>query len=281
MHKLTAKSVVCLLLAMIAGAVYAQSGAQTPEVTRPWWDSSVWENPDRDYKWYPPDPPKPAPPKKIIPPQAPQIKAIKKPTIPSEFDSTKDVAAELNRLKDQAVLHPTEPNVKAFLAFQQLVMEQGSLYADVVRRVVWTTPELDYQQRRPTNNTAILGYDQRRRETERMTTAQLAQQHGLFFFFKGDCPYCHQMAPLLRSFAAQTGMDVMAISLDGSVLPEFPGARPNNGLAEQLNITTVPATFLVSKDSRNIQAIAYGMVAQADLLERIYVLTQTKPGQDF
>jgi hypothetical protein len=41
----------------------------------------------------------------------------------------------------------------------------------------------------------------------------------------------------------------------------------------------VPALFLVGKD-KTIQPISYGVIAQNELVERIHVLTQTKPGDN-
>ncbi len=86
---------------------------------------------------------------------------------------------------------------------------------------------------------------------------------------------------MLRAFGEQTGMNILPISMDGGGLPDFAKPKPDNGLSQELGVKMVPALYLVSKTSRNIQAVSYGMVAQSDLLERIYVLTQTKPGQSF
>jgi conjugal transfer pilus assembly protein TraF len=269
---------VCrLIFCLVAfpALVLAQS---TPQAASPnWFDNSVWNNPDRDFKWYPPDA---VPAQPQTPPKAEPVKPAKPKTL-KDFKTTKEVAAELERLKDKAIMSKTEPDVLAFLKFQNEVMDSSSEYADVFRRVVWANPDIDYQQRRPTNSAATLAFDSQRRNVERANIAELAKEHGLFFFFRSDCPYCHQMAPMLRAFGQQTGMNILPISMDGGGLPDFAQPKPDNGLSQELGVKMVPALYLVSKTSRNIQAVSYGMVAQSDLLERIYVLTQTKPGQSF
>jgi conjugal transfer pilus assembly protein TraF len=279
----------------VSPATSASTITPTTSVPGNWFDTSIWDNPERDYKWYPPDPAKPAfakPPKAVPVPVAPPKEPIKatpkaepepvaKPKVFKDLKSTKEIHTELERLKEKAVMSKSEPDVLAYLQFQNEVMNASAEYADVFRRVVWSNPEIDYQQRRPTNSSATLAYDTQRRGAERANIAELAKEHGLFFFFRSDCPYCHQMAPMLRAFGQQTGMNILPISLDGGGLPDFAQPKTDNGLAQELGVKMVPALYLVSKTSRAIQAVSYGVVAQSDLLERIYVLTQTKPGQSF
>ena len=115
-----------------------------------WWDRSVWENPDRSYPWYPPE--------RVAPP-APESPPTPPPPLPRksirELTTTKDIREELDRLKDEAVINPTKENVRTYLEAQQYVMGKGSTFADMARRVVWETAELDYSLRRPTNALAI------------------------------------------------------------------------------------------------------------------------------
>jgi conjugal transfer pilus assembly protein TraF len=239
-----------------------------------WWDRSAWENPDRSYQWYPPErqvrpeaeqPAAPPPPRKSI----------------RELTTTKDIREALERLKDEAVINPTKENVLAYLDAQQYVMEKGSTFADMARRVVWETAELDYSLRRPTNALAIDAFKSERRETRDRSIARLARENGLFFFFRGDCPYCHQLAPILKYLQDVHQIEVFAVSLDGGRLPQFPDARADNGISRVLEVSQVPALFLSSKTERRVQPIGYGVLAAEEILERMYVLTQLKPGEDF
>ena len=71
------------------------------------------------------------------------------------------------------------------------------------------------------------------------------------------------------------------MSLDGGRLPQFPNAHPDNGISRVLEVAQVPALFLSSKTERRVQPIGYGVLAADEILERMYVLTQLKPGEDF
>lgn len=232
-----------------------------------------WQRKGEGWFWYQ-DPleavkPLPQPPKKTE-------------TEPAEVRALKALQRRVEETRAIAVMNPTEANVRTYLLAQQEAYGRSATFADVWRRVVWTDPALDYSQRgRPSNNVAMRTWDQGQVEKKEEWVASLARTHGLFFFFRGDCPYCHSAAPILAEFSQRYGIQVFPISLDGSVLPELPGAVRDAGQAKSLGVETVPAIFLVKPGTREIQPIGYGVLAGSDILDRIWVLTRTKPGESF
>ena len=273
MRRSTQAVVVAFAGACLVQTLHAET--MRAEETTHWWDRSVWENPDRSYPWYPPERVVPPADEPLAPPPPAPRKSIR------ELTTTKDIRDELERLKDQAVINPTKENVRTYLEAQQYVMGKGSAFADMARRVVWETAELDYSLRRPTNALAIDTFKSERRDTRDQAIARLAKENGLFFFFRSDCPYCHQLAPILKYLQDVHGIEVFPVSLDGGRLPQFPHAYPDNGISRVLEVAQVPALFLSSKTERRVQPIGYGVLAADEILERMYVLTQLKPGEDF
>ncbi|MCP5279444.1 MAG: conjugal transfer protein TraF [Thiobacillus sp.] len=264
-------SLVCLLSAVSAGA-----WAQESNDTALWWERSIWTDPDRTYQWYPPD----SPPEQDIhsPPARPEPRDIR------ELKTVRAIREELERLKDVAVMTPTPENVHRFLDAQQFVMEKGAVFADVARRVVWASPELDYSLRRPTHNAAIQTWKVRNQADEVEAVAAAMRSHGLYFFLRGDCPYCHQLAPVLKYLESAYGMEVFPISLDGGGLPGYPTPRPDNGIARLLGVSTVPALYLMPRDATtgNVPIpLGQGMLSADEIVQRIYVLTRTRPGDSF
>jgi conjugal transfer pilus assembly protein TraF len=77
------------------------------------------------------------------------------------------------------------------------------------------------------------------------------------------------------------GVEIFPVSLDGGTLPEFPNARPDNGASQNLNVTSVPAIFLADKRTGRIQPLGYGVMSLEEIVNRIYVLTETEPGQEY
>ena len=256
---------------MISGT-WAQDG----DADALWWERSIWNDPERTYQWYPLDPP---PREDIEPePKKPEPRDIR------ELKTVREVREELDRLKDVAVMTPTHENVRRFLDAQQFVMEKGAVFADVARRVVWASPDLDYSLRRPTHNAAIQTWKVQSQADEAEAVAAAMRSHGLYFFLRGDCPYCHQLAPVLKYLESAYGVEVFPISLDGAGLPGYPAPRPDNGIARLLGVTTVPALYLMPRDATtgNVPIpLGQGMLSADEIVQRIHVLTRTRPGESF
>ena len=92
--------------------------------------------------------------------------------------------------------------------------------------------------------------------------------------FRSDCPFCHRFAPILKRFEQEFGMTVLAVSLDGAALPEYPNAQPDNGTALRLNPSAGPAVYLTVPSTREIQPVGFGLMSLSELVERIATLAR-------
>jgi conjugal transfer pilus assembly protein TraF len=181
----------------------------------------------------------------------------------------------LETLKRVAVMNPTDDNLMVYMRFQRMVMDRSQVFADRWQRLVWREPSLDYaSEGRPTNTLAIAAFDERQKERDTAAVRQLAATHGLVFVFRSDCPFCHRFAPVLKRFAQTHGLTVLAVSLDGGSLPEYPDARPDNGIAARLNARAVPALYLTQPSRREFRPVGFGLMSDTDLLERIAALAR-------
>jgi conjugal transfer pilus assembly protein TraF len=197
------------------------------------------------------------------------------------LDQLEQIQETIARAEARAVLQPTAENITEYLRLNQWQLDQSSLFSDVWRRVVWQTPELDYSLRRPVTNLAVHAYqDQRNTDRTKAVTA-VAATHGLFFFFKGSCPYCHAFGPVLKRFSETYGIEILPVSLDGGTLPEFPHPKTDTRVASELGVSTVPSLFLVDPRKRNVIPVGSGVMSADELANRIYLLTQTEPGKDY
>jgi conjugal transfer pilus assembly protein TraF len=252
-------------------ALFTAGGAAiaAEEAPKQYWDQSTWSSPDRGFLWY------------GEPPRPPSTEKKPKAKRPEQM-TNKELGDELQRRLDMAVQHQTTESVKSYLTLQQYAMDRASRFSDVFRRTVWTTPELDYSLRsRPTNALAIAGFDSERDTKVKAAQAEVARTHGLFFYFRANCVYCHQLAPILRMYSRNYGVEVFAVSMDGSRLAEFPDARTDNGSAQNLGITVTPAVLLANKETGRVQPIGFGVMSLDEIVNRVYVLTQTQPGQEY
>lgn len=258
------------LLVFISGNSYSQSEEELLG------EESVnfFKEKSRGWFWYQ-DPPTPA--KSIVKP----LPAQKKPLNDAEaaLYEFKEMQRNLEDLKKIAIMRPTEQNIKAYMYFQQLALERSSTFADQAQRIAWTTPQLDASiNARPTNNIATQVYDELQKQQQRQSLSNLANSHGLFFVFRSDCPYCHRFAPTLKRFEQMYGIKVFPISLDGKGLPEYPRPAADNGFSARLNTDVVPALYLATPSKKEIQPIGYGLLAETEIIERIYTLTSVPVG---
>lgn len=259
-----------LVLGLLAGVAQAESSLDYP---------SIWKCDTSKFNWYCDDEP-------VRPQARPARPQSDKPAVPKRVEikdikTAEQMRQELKRREDIAVMNPSRENLRDYLELWQLVQDKSSVFADSWRRVVWQNPDLDYSLKRPANNTAIRLYDEQRDQDQERHLQQLATEHGLIFFFRSDCPYCHAMAPTLRMLSEKYGIEVLAVSIDGNGLPDFPQFRDGREHAAKWGVERVPALFIGSKQTGDYAPIGFGMMALSEIVNRIFVLTGTQPGEQF
>ncbi|MBX9786236.1 MAG: type-F conjugative transfer system pilin assembly protein TraF [Alphaproteobacteria bacterium] len=196
----------------------------------------------------------------------------------SSPSSTEKIEAQRKELETKlhtAILEPSHENIITYILAQKTLMDQSQRFSEAWKKVVMKTPALDETLIHPVDQNARHIYYQKRHQdiTKRIKT--LAQEYGLFFFFKGTCAYCHHFAPVVKDFAKKHGWSVLGVSLDGSTLTEFPEARRDNGMAARLQVSHVPALIAFHPISGQMIPLAYGLVSESEIEERIDVLTQS------
>jgi len=173
-----------------------------------------------------------------------------------------------------AIVEPTRENVTAYIITQKALMDQSQRFSESWQRVIMTTPTLDETLTHPVDQSARhVYYDEQAKDFSKHMKG-LSQEYGLFFFFRKNCAYCHNFAPIVKRFAQKYGWSVLPISLDGGTLPEFPNARRDNGMAERLQITHVPALIGLHSKTGKLLPLAYGMVSESEIERRIEMLTK-------
>ena len=236
-----------------------------------------WGDRERGWFWYR-EPPRENKEQSKATPRAAAPTAPARPAALIEFDALQKRVEELRNI---AIIRPTERNIRSYLAVQAEVIDKASVFADVAQRVIWANPEFDYTVTgRPVNAKALEVFDRTQINAREGVAMALARDHALFFFFRSDCPYCHQFGPYLKEFEAKFGLAVVPISVDGGpLLPAYPNPKVDNGIARSLDVREVPALFLVEPQSGKIVPIGYGVLSESELLERLQVVSQPNADQ--
>ncbi len=200
-------------------------------------------------------------------------------------EAVKDPVKEMKHLKatveyalDQAILYPTDGNIKNYIALQNRISNQSSMFANIWQKVLLENPELNYSLVHPTNTLGKQVDMDIAHKKEDAAIAKLARESGLFFFYSSSCAYCRQFAPILKRFTTTYNITVIPITLDGKSLPEFPNSNIDKGQAAKFKVTVEPSLFAVNPYTRKAYPISQGIVSESDLRKRILDISQNFRG---
>lgn len=175
---------------------------------------------------------------------------------------------------DKAIDDPSPENVEAYFLLQRVMMDKAQAFTDMSQRVVLGDPILDEINRRsmdPSSSRLQETLSGKRREE---ALSKVLQKAGLAFFYRSDCELCANQGQILKFLIERTGIEVMAISIDGKPLPN--GAFADNlivdqGQAAALGVDEGPALFMLAPPDSWVP-LAYGAVTQEDVITRLLVI---------
>lgn len=203
---------------------------------------------------------------------------------PPARDRLAAIGTQLEELKARAILEPSPENVTAYVRFQREQLDRSSMFADVWQRALWQDPGLDYTLQRPVSTLGKRAWiDERKTDRDRVM-ATLSQRYGVFYFFASSCGACDIFSPILKSVSDKYGLAVLAVSMDGGPSASFPGYMVDSGQYEKLGLGTnrqVPALVLFDSVTKQPMPIGYGILSQDEIMDRVFQLTQVKPGSDY
>lgn len=263
----------------------AQTSAEAPRA-----EVSV-DNPEPFFKraregwfWYI-DPPAPVAPAKE-PKPLPPAKAA--PLTQQERDllAFKAFQVKFEHALQAATQNPSETNVAHFLEVYAQARRKASVFSDTAQAVAVRMPWIDetFTGGRPSSPPAMRAFDSIRVQERDQLMREMAGSYGLYFFFRANCAYCHVQAPMLKQFEAKYGFTVFAVSLDGSSLPQFPGAMRDNGLAARVAQTlgipmqhfATPAMVLAQPSTGAVVPVGFGALNMDEMVERISTVVRVR-----
>ena len=189
----------------------------------------------------------------------------------------------LEEARAAAILDPAPEKVAAYLRLQQAMLQRAAAFSDGFRRTVWATPALDYTLTRPVGALAKQVWGEARREERDAVLGALSERYGLIYLGHTDCLGCRSFGPLLRAFVLRHRLDVLAVSMSGGPLEGWPEAVPDDGRAARLGLAggPLPAVALFDTVTKQVLPVGFGVLAEDQLAERIFVLTARETGHDY
>ncbi len=234
---------------------------------------------ERGWFWYeePPVVEKPKEEELVEPRSSVAVQSAPEPLSPREL--LKKQGEEWEDAMALAVMEPTPENVRNYLEKTTQIQQQAQTFSTEFKRNIWVNPKFDYSLTRPVAPEAIIAGNQAKAEDSSRQLMQIAQEKGLIFYFRSDCPYCHRFAPILKRFSESYGFTVIPVSLDGSGLPDYPYPKQNGALGHRLKVEAVPAVFMVDPDRNQVAPVGYGYRDWSKLTAQILYADEQMNGE--
>ena len=283
-------AVFAALAAVAAASAQAPMGRVLPPEEGTYTGEGYYEGKDEGWFWKVRELVAPEPEPAAAPTPEPEPIEIEKPPLPGEPPESAPVQVEpasaepagppplsaawlrqeLPRYQDRAMNDPTEDNVAAFLYLQRYAVDMSERFALAAQRVVMSDPVLDENSRRPQSVFGANVVDEQADAASERVLEAIADEAGLWYFYRSDCPYCAAQSPVLENLARKVDMAIMAIALDNAPLVDghFPDWTPNAGQAEMLEVRATPTIYLVRPPGEFL-LIAEGVMAESMLRERM------------
>ena len=192
------------------------------------------------------------------------------------------IAKQLDELKARAILEPSEANVIAYVRFQREQLDRASTFSDTWQRALWQNPDIDYTLQRPVSTVGKRAWSDNRQADRDRVLANLGQRYGMFYFFAQSCAACEVFSPILRSVADSHRITVMAVSTDGGPSRTFPNYVVDSGQRARMGVPlATPALVLFDTMTRKTVPIGFGVMSADEIMDRIFMLTNTKVGSDY
>ncbi len=193
----------------------------------------------------------------------------KKTIAPSPREILKQQGKHWENALATAVLKPTDENIKNYLHQTTQITAQAQRFSKRFAETLWVNPKYDYSIEHPINTHTNMSKNYKDYNDREKKIKDIAKEKGFLFFFKSDCYYCHLFAPTLKEFSEEYGFNVLPVSIDGKGIKEYPYPNRPNSIMKQLNITTVPALFMIDPNKNQMMPISYGVNSWADLKRKL------------
>lgn len=234
------------------------------------------------------EPPAPVAPEIVVlsPAPAPVVEAVPEPEPePTATERLAGIRAEMEEVMAAAILDPTEENMFAFLKAQINVMRISGRFADQADRVRFQNPSIDRNVTHPMSQVASHIRTEARRDMEERAFVEAVEDYGLIFVFEDEaaCLYCAQQAQILLLLKDQLGVEILAVSRDGSALPDEADGLlqvTDSGQLAALGLEEEPVPLIALARPRDnaTEIIGAGLLTADVIVRRTAIVTKLDLG---
>ncbi len=174
---------------------------------------------------------------------------------------------ELERTLAKAMLEPTKENVLAYMVLQNKWVNQSKDFSHLWQQNILEHPEV--YSLMPTTQYGVQVRKNVDSAARNKLIKKLSKSSMLLFFYEGENAFSQAFSRVVREFSKQHNWMVKPVSIDGVIAKDFPRSIRDASIAEEMQVKTFPALFLM--DVRTLTAIplAFGMATISQIEENI------------
>jgi conjugal transfer pilus assembly protein TraF len=181
---------------------------------------------------------------------------------------------EVENKKAYLITKPSVENAKDYMEAQARLFARSDEVSKAWQLALLKYPYLNNQISDPVNQHAINIKRNVDKEKDELLIIEFGREYGLIFFFRSDCRYCHEFAPVLARFASFYDVSIAAISMDGGVIEGFDSKMDEN-LVAQFNVQITPSLFAYSPSKNKAFPVGSGFLSQDELVHNLTFVINT------
>lgn len=180
---------------------------------------------------------------------------------------------ELEDLRFVMMARPSLENVKAYREKEVSMWKMVMALANNWTMANFRYPELADNQKEPANIHSLKLKRKIEKEEREKAISILAQKFDLVFFFRDNCRYCEEFAPVLKVFGEKHGFTIESVNVEpsglasNSIAAELFNVRSAPKLAQNLGISATPVVIAMSRKGDVAFELIRGFVTISELEE--------------
>lgn len=187
--------------------------------------------------------------------------------------------SKIPEYQEAAINNPTRENLARYLYTQRYMLDISSRFATKATEFNQFESELDETKRRPMSSFSLNVFKEETKRSISQVIDSINEKTHIWFFFSSNCAYCKQQLPLLKELNIRFGVNILAISMDGSVLPGMDDMEvvvDKTNVAERFGVTFTPTMFMALNDGSGFTKIGEGLTTLPLMQDRILLSARLK-----
>lgn len=187
--------------------------------------------------------------------------------------------SKMPEYQEAAINNPTRENIARYMYVQRYMLDISSRFATKTMEFTEFESELDETKRRPMSSFSLNVFKDETKKSISTVIDSINEKSHLWFFFSSNCTYCMKQLPLLKELKIRFGMNILGISMDGSVLPgmeEIEIVVDKTNVAQRFGVKFTPTMFMAMNDGNGFTKIGEGLTSLPQMQDRILLSARLK-----